>query len=105
MHIQSQSPQTGQVYFNKMPIIPSQIGAGGQSQSPQTGQVYFNSIPGIMCVNKWCGDKSQSPQTGQVYFNKFGATPGAPPHIMSQSPQTGQVYFNLIIMRIMVGSN
>ncbi len=39
----SQSPQTGQVYFN--PIIWADEYSGVlQSQSPQTGQVYFNNI-------------------------------------------------------------
>ena len=41
---ESQSPQTGQVYFNQyleeMVYMLDEI----QSQSPQTGQVYFNRI-------------------------------------------------------------
>jgi len=37
------------------------------SQSPQTGQVYFN-LDGIKDINKLLCE-SQSPQTGQVYFN------------------------------------
>ncbi len=38
-----------------------------KSQSPQTGQVYFNS--GRFYTGRGCC-KSQSPQTGQVYFNR-----------------------------------
>jgi len=37
------------------------------SQSPQTGQVYFNGFSLKSIMQK--ADKSQSPQTGQVYFN------------------------------------
>mgnify|MGYP006916435610 CR=1 FL=1 len=40
---QSQSPQTGQVYFNLQQ--EENNGYADWSQSPQTGQVYFNAIP------------------------------------------------------------
>ena len=62
--LKSQSPQTGQVYFNKMEKDKQKTPGG--SQSPQTGQVYFN-IQDIK--DKACKLLSQSPQTGQVYFN------------------------------------
>jgi len=39
---QSQSPQTGQVYFKKMAVIRA-YRTSFWSQSPQTGQVYFNN--------------------------------------------------------------
>jgi len=39
--IVSQSPQTGQVYFN-FPSFTCGFGTSQESQSPQTGQVYFN---------------------------------------------------------------
>jgi len=39
--IQSQSPQTGQVYFNRM--NEKRYYRSNESQSPQTGQVYFNT--------------------------------------------------------------
>ena len=38
-----------------------------QSQSPQTGQVYFNLVYCSESLNPEI--VSQSPQTGQVYFN------------------------------------
>jgi len=43
------------------------------SQSPQTGQVYFNfkGVPDGFPLDFL---KSQSPQTGQVYFNKQSLT-------------------------------
>jgi len=37
------------------------------SQSPQTGQVYFNDV--VETLESIRSHKSQSPQTGQVYFN------------------------------------
>jgi len=37
------------------------------SQSPQTGQVYFNHVKWVFPAQEPL--KSQSPQTGQVYFN------------------------------------
>jgi len=41
---------------------------GSSSQSPQTGQVYFNPV--LATESTIIGqDVSQSPQTGQVYFN------------------------------------
>ncbi len=88
----SQSPQTGQVYFNYSWDVERQISEAALSQSPQTGQVYFNkmrpdefkellsqclnplkrvkfiSIMVSISVLSW-SRKSQSPQTGQVYFN------------------------------------
>jgi len=72
-------------------VFSSKIKNRGWSQSPQTGQVYFNIIPCTKTSRKTF--LSQSPQTGQVYFNRstlLSTTLAA----MSQSPQTGQVYFN-----------
>jgi|GEM_PF-3154795 len=44
----------------------------GRSQSPQTGQVYFNLVNKH---NLLVGTvSSQSPQTGQVYFNGESST-------------------------------
>jgi len=40
----SQSPQTGQVYFNQKEIQMKEEVIKEKSQSPQTGQVYFNGI-------------------------------------------------------------
>jgi len=39
----SQSPQTGQVYFNLLVKVFATEDRKEESQSPQTGQVYFNS--------------------------------------------------------------
>ena len=51
----SQSPQTGQVYFN---IDVDAMHASGikLSQSPQTGQVYFNCVRWTwrLCMPKDC---------------------------------------------------
>ncbi len=64
-----------------------------QSQSPQTGQVYFNTSKGLR--NRRSQRGSQSPQTGQVYFNHYNDGCFVwKDRKMSQSPQTGQVYFN-----------
>ena len=43
-HPKSQSPQTGQVYFNGKPYFAMLTNEKGESQSPQTGQVYFNKF-------------------------------------------------------------
>ena len=40
-----------------------------KSQSPQTGQVYFNTIWFVSVLETKLRARSQSPQTGQVYFN------------------------------------
>jgi len=66
---QSQSPQTGQVYFNTLKIKKTDENKEVKSQSPQTGQVYFNDLRDKYKIYKALGG-SQSPQTGQVYFNK-----------------------------------
>ena len=65
------------------------------SQSPQTCQVYFNKLR-LSMENSLFQKKSQSPQTGQVYFNNYQCTLRLINCILSQSPQTGQVYFNFI---------
>jgi len=114
----SQSPQTGQVYFNNSEMRAITI-EEAKSQSPQTGQVYFNA-EGIIRSFGYFPVQSQSPQTGQVYFNLFGSASVLAEAISvtipsngsslfqwnvsprcevkkkreSQSPQTGQVYFN-----------
>ncbi len=55
-----------------------------KSQSPQTGQVYFNS--GRFYTGRGCC-KSQSPQTGQVYFNWLvSADPDIPSYCLSLNP-------------------
>ena len=91
----SQSPQTGQVYFNKFNATATAVFCG--SQSPQTGQVYFNFNSCSRLTKKKEERKSQSPQTGQVYFNVQKITDDFILEIgkKSQSPQTGQVYFNI----------
>ena len=63
----SQSPQTGQVYFNYEYYGDTHSDCD-LSQSPQTGQVYFNSSGNAYRVSYY-REESQSPQTGQVYFN------------------------------------
>ena len=119
----SQSPQTGQVYFNFLSTISYDSRKSNASQSPQTGQVYFNIF---IQQNKRTSRRfvSQSPQTGQVYFNtslssllgifalnvvtipsngsslfQFTMLENMQEDTMekSQSPQTGQVYFNKIM--------
>ena len=89
----SQSPQTGQVYFNKLRLSMENSLFQKKSQSPQTGQVYFNNyqctLRLINCI------LSQSPQTGQVYFNFIQHWHKPIANVKKVSiPQTGQVYFN-----------
>ena len=66
--IESQSPQTGQVYFNAR-IIPEKI-SWSRSESRQTAQVYFNCIPivDISCLIK----KVSIPSNGSSLFQFTG---------------------------------
>ena len=88
----SQSPQTGQVYFN-IGKGSSKISAKGSPSLNPLKRVKFISISYNIGTNPLpMLRKSQSPQTGQVYFNsgRFYTGRGC---CKSQSPQTGQVYF------------
>jgi len=140
----SQSPQTGQVYFNRNPVFLGRFSHYGwchnplkrvkfismlafnatpetsrRSQSPQTGQVYFNTsrsnpdekivdivtIPsngsslfqsGLSFAIKQIALKSHNPLKRVKFISIFGdLSLYAATDLMSQSPQTGQVYFNL----------
>ncbi len=150
----SQSPQTGQVYFNPslllrlwrffdlyglnplkrvkfismlLMFLVSMGIISGLSQSPQTGQVYFNSIPifATTCLPRSGlnplkrvkfisirpnfrvrirSNLSLNPLK-RVKFISMQYAPTLSPIVLdavSQSPQTGQVYFNWIqIARIL----
>ena len=87
----SQSPQTGQVYFNIV-VLYKTIEKEVESHNPLK-RVKFISID-YEAVAKKLVILSQSPQTGQVYFNPNTKLQKAEEIIRSQSPQTGQVYFN-----------
>ncbi len=51
----SQSPQTGQVYFNIMSCYKNRSLVAFRSQSPQTGQVYFNNWSRDKCFRNYIG--------------------------------------------------
>ena len=117
----SQSPQTGQVYFNEAIMKHNPDMTREEGHNPLKRVKFISMVP-IEKVEP-NGYKSQSPQTGQVYFNfgvdeleEFEVEECHNPlkrvkfisirtslnllmrlMIMSQSPQTGQVYFNIVV--------
>jgi len=68
-----------------------------KSQSPQTGQVYFNKKVSFSPEDEKEINVS-IPSNGSSLFQLALDEAGLPNNwVMSQSPQTGQVYFNLVI--------
>ena len=64
----SQSPQTGQVYFNKEHYVVCYSDNGFFVTIPSNGSSLFQCChPDTLAQKIIC--RSQSPQTGQVYFN------------------------------------
>jgi len=98
----SQSPQTGQVYFNPVLATESTIIGQDVSQSPQTGQVYFN-IWNIQNINVAMDFSSQSPQTGQVYFN-MAAYNDEPQPVYVTIPSNGSSLFQSCILEFMTNT-
>ncbi len=64
------------------------------SQSPQTGQVYFNELihNSFFSMCQRLNPLKRVKFISILSFEEFGINPMS---YMSQSPQTGQVYFNL----------
>ena len=118
---ESQSPQTGQVYFNGWKWEAVSFNIFGLNplkrvkfismEYPGRVQQYPSGVLGglnplkrvkFISIISFGADpvpvfSSQSPQTGQVYFNGVswtGTTVPVRSSGRSQSPQTGQVYFN-----------
>jgi len=96
----SQSPQTGQVYFNADRIAQKSGLVPMKSQSPQTGQVYFNILQGFSQVNQEVYDSLNPLKRVKFISIKSGLVPLQQQFNWSQSPQTGQVYFNILHQEI-----